>query len=63
MYPARWFPVSGYTTDRFGADMKVTVPMGYAVLGSGIDSHATAGDKNTYEFKLRGILSPAVSRW
>ena len=52
MYPARWFPVSGYTTDRFGADMKVTVPMGYSVLGSGIDSKASAGDKNTYEFKL-----------
>src|SRR5579872_5223417 len=52
MYPARWFPVSGYTTNRFGADMKVTVPMGYAVLGSGMDSHQTAGDKNQYEFKM-----------
>ena len=45
MYPARWFPVSGYTTDRFGADMRVTVPMGYSVLGSGIDTHQTGGDK------------------
>ena len=52
MYPARWFPVSGYTTNRFGADMKVTVPMGYAVLGSGLDSHQTSGDKNQYEFKM-----------
>lgn len=52
MYPARWFPVSGYTTDRFAADIKVTVPMGYSVLGSGIDSRATAGDKNTFEFKF-----------
>ena len=52
MYPARWFPVSGYTTDRFGADLRVTVPMGYAVLGSGIDSKSTAADKNTFEFKL-----------
>lgn len=52
MYPSRWFPVSGYTTDRFAADIKVTVPMGYTVLGSGIDSHATAGDKNTFEFKF-----------
>jgi tetratricopeptide (TPR) repeat protein len=52
MYPARWFPVSGYTTDRFAADIKVTVPMGYTVLGSGIDSKATAGDKNTFEFKF-----------
>lgn len=52
LYPARWFPVSGYTTDRFGADMKVTVPMGYTVLGSGMDSHQAAGDKNLYEFKM-----------
>ncbi len=52
MYPARWFPVSGYTTNRFGADMKVTVPMGYTVLGSGLDSHQATGDKNLYEFKM-----------
>ena len=52
MYPARWFPVSGYTTDRFAADMKVTVPMGYSVVGSGIDSRQSAGDKNLFEFKL-----------
>jgi tetratricopeptide (TPR) repeat protein len=38
MYPARWFPVNDYTTDRFSADIKVTVPSGYKVLGSGIDS-------------------------
>ena len=28
MYPARWFPVSGYSTDRFAADMRITVPHG-----------------------------------
>ena len=52
MYPARWFPVSGYSTDRFAADMRITVPMGYSVVGSGIDSKQTAGDKNQYEFKF-----------
>ena len=52
LYPARWFPVSGYTTNRFGADMRVTVPMGYSVVGSGMDSHQTAADKNRYEFKM-----------
>ena len=51
-YPARWFPVSGYTTDRFAADLHVTVPMGYAVLGSGIDSRQTAGDKNLYQWRF-----------
>jgi tetratricopeptide (TPR) repeat protein len=51
-YPARWFPVSGYTTDRFAADVRVTAPMGYTVLGSGTDSRRTAGDKNVFEFRF-----------
>ncbi len=52
LYPARWFPVSGYTTDRFGADMQISVPMGYTVAGSGLDSHQPQGDKNQFEFKF-----------
>ena len=51
-YPARWFPVSGYTTDRFAATMRITVPMGYTVVGSGLDSKQQAGDKNLYEIKF-----------
>ena len=50
LYPARWFPVSGYTTDRFTADLHVTVPSGYQVLGSGLDTHQAAGDKVVYSF-------------
>jgi hypothetical protein len=52
MYPARWFPVNGYTTDRFASDFKITVPTGYAVVGSGIDSRQAAGDKSVYEFRF-----------
>jgi tetratricopeptide (TPR) repeat protein len=52
LYPARWFPVSGYTTDRFSTDLRMTVPMGYAVLGSGLDSKETVGDKNRYLVKF-----------
>ena len=52
LYPARWFPVSGYTTNRFAANLKITVPAGYTVLGSGLDSHQPAGDKVAYEFKM-----------
>jgi tetratricopeptide (TPR) repeat protein len=44
--------VSGYTTDRFAADVRVTVPAGYTVLGSGMDSRRAAGDKNVFEFKF-----------
>ncbi|HEX5431810.1 MAG TPA: M1 family aminopeptidase [Bryobacteraceae bacterium] len=47
MYPARWFPVSGYTTDRFSADLKVTVPNGYHAIASGIESPETAPDGMT----------------
>ncbi len=50
LYPARWFPVSGYTTDRFAADLHITVPSGYQVQGSGIDTHQAAGDKVVYSF-------------
>ena len=52
MYPARWFPVSGYTTDRFAALMKITVPMGYTVIGSGLDRKDVAGDKNVYQINF-----------
>jgi len=52
LYPARWFPVSGYSTDRFAADMRISVPAGYIVIGSGLDSHQAAGDKVQYEFKF-----------
>jgi hypothetical protein len=58
MYPGRWFPVSGYTTDRFAADMRVTVPAGYTVLGSGLDTHETAGQKATYGFKFTRASFP-----
>jgi aminopeptidase N len=52
LYPARWFPVSGYTTDRFSADLHVTVPAGYTVLGSGLDSKETVGDKTRFQLKF-----------
>jgi hypothetical protein len=35
LYPARWFPMTGYLTDRFTADITVHAPTGYEVLGSG----------------------------
>jgi hypothetical protein len=50
LYPSRWFPVSGYTTDRFTADLRITVPSGYQVLGSGLDTHQEAGGKVVYSF-------------
>jgi aminopeptidase N len=52
MYPARWFPVAGYTTDRFAADLRITVPTGYNVLGSGFDTRQSADGKTTVELKF-----------
>ena len=35
LYPARWFPVSGYGVNRFAATMRITVPSNEMVVASG----------------------------
>ena len=35
LYPARWFPMTGYLTDRFTAVMHIRVPQGMKVFASG----------------------------
>ena len=52
LYPARWFPVSGYTADRFTATINVTIPPGYKAIGSGIDSVKPGTDSSTYTFQF-----------
>ncbi len=47
MYPGRWFPVNDYTADAFTADLRVTVPSGYKVLGSGQQSAEQTPDGMT----------------
>jgi tetratricopeptide (TPR) repeat protein len=32
--------------------MRITVPAGYSVVASGLDTHSAAGDKTAYEFKF-----------
>jgi aminopeptidase N len=47
LYPARWFPTTGYMTDRFTAEIHFRVPQGMKVLSSGAQgaSHSvTLGD-------------------
>jgi hypothetical protein len=49
LYAGGWFPMTGYQTDRFTADIHVHVPAGYRVIGSGA---ATAPANATeYDFK------------
>jgi aminopeptidase N len=35
LYAGRWFPMTGYLTDRFTAEIHVKAPAGYRVIGSG----------------------------
>ncbi len=41
LYPARWFPMTGYMTDRFSAQMHITVPQGMRVFASGAQGTPT----------------------
>ncbi|AXC14993.1 peptidase M1, membrane alanine aminopeptidase [Acidisarcina polymorpha] len=49
-YPARWFPMTGYLTDRFTADIHISVPEGYRVAGSGAVTPITQSG-GTFEFR------------
>ncbi|MBV8070646.1 MAG: tetratricopeptide repeat protein [Acidobacteriaceae bacterium] len=53
LYPARWFPVSGYTTNRFAADLHITTPAGYRVIASGdlkTDAASNGGTMFAYHY-------------
>jgi aminopeptidase N len=54
MYPARWFPINDYTTDRYSADMKIVVPSGYKVVAAGLEEKpdSAANGRITYGFKF-----------
>ena len=41
LYPARWFPTTGYLTDRFTAEMHIRAPQGMRVLASGSQGNPT----------------------
>jgi len=58
LYPARWFPVSGYTTDRYTAEMKVAVPSGFKVIGEGnerVEPVAGGDVRHTFEILKPGL--------
>jgi hypothetical protein len=64
MYPARWFPVSGYTTDRFAAEMHITVPAGYTALGTGMDTQDRPPAIRPHSISSsRALRFRAASRW
>jgi aminopeptidase N len=57
LYPGRWFPISmpGLLTNRFTAEMHITVPKGETIVGSGgdgkKDQHEIAGGREQFDFK------------
>ncbi len=51
LYPARWFPINEYTEDRYRAELRITVPAGYRVIASGLETLAPSAEgKVTYAF-------------
>ena len=51
LYAGRWFPMVGYQTNRFKAEIHIKAPTGYTVIGSGAQGSAKpAGDETEYDF-------------
>jgi aminopeptidase N len=48
LYPARWFPVSGYRTSRYTAEFHLTVPAGLQLASGGQVQSQLSGDKVVY---------------
>jgi aminopeptidase N len=53
LYAGRWFPMTGYMTDRFTTDIHVKAPAGYRVIGSGSTGKpaSAAGGEEEWNFK------------
>ena len=61
LYPARWFPVSGYGVDRFTAEMRITVPTGEVVIASGEAAQPVSeSGKVTYTFRETHATFPGT---
>jgi aminopeptidase N len=53
LYPARWFPVSGYTCDRYTMELNVEVPEGMKAISSGIE--LASGTQTQFKFLQPGF--------
>ncbi len=45
LYPGRWFPVAGYTSDRYTLELTVETPQGYKAISSGVELQQGAATK------------------
>jgi len=53
LYAARWFPMVGYMTDRFTAEIHVKAPTGYRVIGSGSQGKPKPAGNGEEEWDFR----------
>jgi len=68
LYPARWFPSTGYLTNRFTAELHIRVPQGMRVFSSGATgaAHAVtlasgkAGDQFDFNWTKPGLPRPRM---
>ena len=69
LYPARWFPMTGFMTDRFTAEMHIRVPQGMRVFASGSEgkSHAVTlangkpGDEYDFNWTRPGFPGTVIA--
>ena len=69
LYPARWFPTTGYLTDRFTAEMHIRVPQGMRVFASGAEgaskpvtlSNGKTGDEFDFNWKKPGFPGTVIA--
>ena len=69
LYPARWFPMTGYMTDRFTAEMHIRVPSGMRVIASGslggpkhvVLSDGKPGDEYDFNWKKPGFPGTVIA--
>lgn len=55
LYPGRWFPVSGYTTDRYQMELTVRAPAAFRAVSSGIALPSAGGDAVTFRSTSPGF--------
>ena len=69
LYPARWFPMTGYLTNRFTAEMHIRVPQGMKAFSSGAEgasksvtlSNGKPGDEFTFNWKKPGFPGTVIA--
>src|SRR5579862_6801708 len=63
LYAGRWFPMVGYMTNRFTADIHITLPAGYRVIGSGptTSSPAEGGEQHNFHWGKAGFPGTIIA--